>query len=76
MIEPDVVHARGTFRQITQYRVRLFSRLESGPTDLFIYATSATVDGTVLRGHDSLDRSFALHITCKPRKFWNDHNDL
>ena len=51
-------------------------RFKPGLSDFFIYAASATVDGTVLRGHDGLQRSFAFHVTRKRRKLWNDYNDL
>ncbi len=51
-------------------------RIQPRPTELLKDAFTAAVDGTILCGHDSLERTLTLHVTCKRRKFWYNHNNL
>jgi hypothetical protein len=56
MVEPDVLRTMGYWQsnQVVGSSLAWHLRFKPGLSDFFIYAASATVDGTVLRGHDSL----------------------
>ena len=62
--------------QVVGSRIARHSRFKPSLSDFFIDAVSATVDSTVLRGHDSLERTFTLYVTCKRGNLRNDYDDL